>query len=57
MEFMAAVIDSSSELKLVVVEKSISSVDVFGAFIELMLSGGLSLSLVCRHSNVGSCVG
>ena len=46
MEFMAAVIDSSSELKLVVVEKSVSSVDVFGAFIEQMLSGGLSLSLV-----------
>ena len=46
MEFMAAVIDSSSELKLVVVEKSVSAVDVFGAFMEQMLSGGLSLSLV-----------
>ena len=57
MEFMAAVIDSSSELKLVMVEESLSSVNGFGAFIEQMLSGGLSLSLVCRRSSVGSCVG
>ena len=48
MEFMAAVTDSSSELKLVMDEQSLSAVIVFGAIIELMLSGGLSVSLVCR---------
>ena len=48
MELMAAVTDSSWELKLLVEEESSSSLVVFsvGEIMELMLRGGLSVSLV-----------